>query len=131
VKLASAASKPPLFVCLVTICSTLPALAQQDKRHSHGVVSDWSHQHLIYSSPGTADEAMQNGTYNRWLRIMSDLRFQPRELQRRHSLLQPCTAQAIGTDGVLETGPRMLTSRMRESRFTRGGLVAEFIGVVV
>ena len=54
------------------------AVAQQ----TGGVASDWSHRHLIYSHPGTADDARGNGTYDRWLRITSDPRY-AMQLMRR------------------------------------------------
>jgi hypothetical protein len=36
---------------------------------------DWSHAHLIFSLPGTADEALRNNTYDRWLTIAHDPRY--------------------------------------------------------
>ncbi len=45
-----------------------------------GVPFDWSHHHVSFSQPGTADEALRSGTYHRWLTITSDPRY---ELQQR------------------------------------------------
>jgi len=47
-----------------------------------GLASDWSHRHLIFSGPGTADEARQNGTYDRWLRIAADPRYAMQRMKR-------------------------------------------------
>src|ERR1019366_6522083 len=40
-----------------------------------GGPDDWTHRHLIFSDPGTADEAMRKGTYNRWRKIVNDPRY--------------------------------------------------------
>jgi hypothetical protein len=40
-----------------------------------GAPDDWSHHRLIFSNPGSAAEALQNGTYAQWVRIVSDPRF--------------------------------------------------------
>jgi hypothetical protein len=41
---------------------------------SRSFASDWSHHHVIFSDPGTADEALQKGAYDRWLKITNDPR---------------------------------------------------------
>src|ERR1035437_6108787 len=40
-----------------------------------GGPDDWTHHHLIFSHPGTADEAMRNGTYGQWWKIVNDPRY--------------------------------------------------------
>ena len=40
-----------------------------------GGPDDWTHHHLIFSDPGTADEAMRKGTYNHWRKIVNDPRY--------------------------------------------------------
>src|ERR1017187_4259017 len=66
---------PPLAIKLVILsaasASALPAHAQA----ATGVPWDWSHAHLIFSLPGTADEALRNNTYDRWLTIANDPRY--------------------------------------------------------
>ena len=47
---------------------------------STGVASDWSHRHVIFSNLGPADQAVQNGAYDRWLKITNEPRF---VMQRR------------------------------------------------
>ena len=44
-------------------------------KQEEGVASDWTHHHLVFSSPGTADEAIRDGTYERWLKIATDPRY--------------------------------------------------------
>ncbi len=52
----------------------------QNENTSGGMPFDWSHHHVNFSPPGTAEEALKNGTYDRWLAITSDPRY---ELQQR------------------------------------------------
>ncbi len=66
--------------------SASPGSASQDTdaaaTSSTGVVSDWSHHHVVYSHPGAANDAQRNGTYDRWLRITSDPRYTLQQLKR-------------------------------------------------
>jgi len=48
-----------------------------------GVVDDWSHHHLIFSNPGTEEEAIKNGRHDEWLRIVNDPRYIMQQLKRR------------------------------------------------
>ncbi len=41
----------------------------------HGVPYDWSHHHLIFSNPGTAEDAMRKGTYDHWFQTVNDPRY--------------------------------------------------------
>lgn len=54
------------------------ALVNQEK----GVPWDWTHHHLVFSHPGTADEAIRNGTYERWLKIATDPRYITQQQKR-------------------------------------------------
>lgn len=40
-----------------------------------GMPDDWTHHHAVFSYPGTYVDAIRNGTYDRWIRIVSDPRF--------------------------------------------------------
>ena len=60
----------PFFVIL----AATTVMSGQDAMRM-GAPDDWTHHRLIFSSPGTAAEAIQNGTYARWARIVSDPRF--------------------------------------------------------
>src|ERR1019366_1120543 len=48
-----------------------------------GIPDDWSHHHLVFSNPGTEEEAIANGTYDRWLNIVNDPRYIIQQLKRR------------------------------------------------
>jgi hypothetical protein len=47
-----------------------------------GIPEDWSHHHLVFSNPGTEEEAIENGTHDRWLRIVNDPRYSMQQLKR-------------------------------------------------
>jgi len=48
-----------------------------------GLPDDWSHHHLIFSNPGTEEEAIKAGRYDEWLRIVTDPRYIMQQLKRR------------------------------------------------
>jgi hypothetical protein len=48
-----------------------------------GLPDDWSHHHLVFSNPGTEQDAVQKGTYDEWLRIVNEPRYIMQQLKRR------------------------------------------------
>ena len=50
--------------------------------HSGSVASDWTHHHVIFSQPGTVNDALRNGTYECWLKITNDPRYALQQLKR-------------------------------------------------
>ena len=50
-----------------------------------GVASDWTHHHVIFSHPGTVQEALQRGNYDRWLKITTNPRYTTQQ-QKRNGL---------------------------------------------
>jgi len=97
-----------------------------------GVPDDWTHHRLIYSNPGTAAEAIQNGTYARWTRIVSDPRFVLQQQKR-------AAAALVGLNPTLphpQTEPRILPIETEpgtggdhaESRHVRGVMAAIPLG---
>src|SRR5271157_2253590 len=59
-----------------------PVLAQQDQSWSGGVVDDWTHHHVIFSNPGTLEDAEKNGEGEKWRRIVSDPRYRMQWIKR-------------------------------------------------
>jgi len=65
-----------LVILAMTPVSTVLMNGQEAQvKQEKGVPSDWSHHHLVFSHPGRADEALQKGTYERWLKIATDPRY--------------------------------------------------------
>ncbi len=53
------------------------------ERAATGAPEDWSHRHLIFSNPGSEDDAIQNRRYDAWLQITNDPRFIIQQKKRR------------------------------------------------
>jgi hypothetical protein len=69
------------FLPLVAILALAAASSGQHSPHI-GIPDDWSHRHVVFSNPGTAAQAIQNGTYARWARIVTDTRFTLQQRKR-------------------------------------------------
>jgi len=82
------ASASQLAVILVSLAMTLTVtvvMNGQDgrvKKKAKGVAWDWTHHHVIFSRPGSADDAISQGTYERWLRIVNDPRYIMQQQER-------------------------------------------------
>jgi len=48
-----------------------------------GLAEDWSHHHILFSNPGTEDEAWHRGTHEQWLRIVNNPRFEFQQWKQR------------------------------------------------
>ena len=51
-----------------------------------GIPGDWTHHHVVFSSPDSAENAMREGRYEAWKRTTGDLRY--RMQQVRQSMLE-------------------------------------------
>lgn len=62
----------------------LPALlsAMTAYGQGNGIPEDWSHHHVVFSSPGSFDDAMRNGKVGEWSKIVNEPRFQIQQLRR-------------------------------------------------
>lgn len=82
------------FVCATVLIS--PAFCQMGAQHK-GVPDDWSHHRLVFSYPGTFQDAMRKGSYERWHRIVTDPRFHQQQLKRHASQWQATALPAAGS----------------------------------
>ena len=69
-----------------------------------GVPWDWAQRHVIFSNPGTAEEAQRNGTYDRWQKIANDPRYLIQQ-RRRSGTGQVSTAMLQGAPASAATEP--------------------------
>ena len=60
-----------------------------------GLADDWSHHHMVFSNPGTAEEAKQQGTYEQWLKSVNDPRYVLQQLKKGLPAQGP-SAEAVG-----------------------------------
>jgi hypothetical protein len=69
-----------------------------------GVPDDWSHHHLVFSNPGTEEDAVKNGSFEQWLTTVNDPRHTMQQIKRSGG-----AAALEGTDAsaasVLRAGP--------------------------
>ncbi len=68
----------------VALTCAAPASGQAATGAKGGVADDWSHHRLIFSNPGTAEDAVRNGWYGQWLKIVNDPRYQLQERKRSY-----------------------------------------------
>jgi hypothetical protein len=87
---------------LLMVWLVIPAFAQQSANRGMGVPNDWTHQHVVFSNPGTFQEAMKNGTYDQWVQIVNDSRYQLQQLKRKATLQ---SAEHRSTNSEIEAEP--------------------------
>jgi hypothetical protein len=61
---------------------SVAAYGQTGGNPGSGVPEDWSHHHLVFSNPGTFDDAMRNRRIDQWSKIVNEPRFKIQELRR-------------------------------------------------
>lgn len=86
----------------------------------NGMPHDWTHHHLVFSNPGTEDEALGKGAYDEWVKIVNDPRYIMQQLQR-HAPVQGPAAEDVARiqaaaqlDFALRESTRILPSSMPE-----------------
>jgi len=55
---------------------------QQEPAGLPGLPEDWTHHHLVFSDPGTEEDAVGNGTHDAWASIVNDPRYVMQQLKR-------------------------------------------------
>ena len=86
----SAAPRPSrfmtaLFTLTVLAAFGLHAQAQDANGKSQTpYIDDWSHHHMVFSSPGTREDAVKNGKLEEWNRITNDPRYKIQKGRREH-----------------------------------------------
>ncbi len=83
------------FVGLVALGFVLTGEAAKPARHGIALPTDWTHSHLIFSQPGTVEQAM---------RLQQDLRFE-QQMYRRGQPLRLPAARAENTGAGLPQPP--------------------------
>jgi hypothetical protein len=51
-------------------------------QQGRGMPDDWSHGHLVFSNPGTEEEAFASGTHDQWLQHVNDPRYILQQMKR-------------------------------------------------
>jgi hypothetical protein len=100
-------AKSWFLAALLVACGQ--AAFAQDNQGSSGVVDDWTTHHVIFSNPGTLEDAIRNGTYEKWHRIVTDPRYRMQWTKRYGIPPEESTA----ADAVRVLGPRLEPSQPR------------------
>jgi hypothetical protein len=73
-----------------------------------GLPDDWTHHYLVFSNPGTEQQAIEGGKYEQWLNIVNDPRFTLQQIKRSGGAkaLEDTGVSAASTpnEGVLGAG---------------------------
>jgi hypothetical protein len=80
---------------------TPSGLAQSSKL---GMVDDWTHHHVIFSDPGTRDEAIRNGKFQEWQRIVNHPRYRMQRYRQSLSVAGQTTT-TVGLPRAPEAAP--------------------------
>jgi hypothetical protein len=59
----------------------VPAIHVGDKILT-GIPDDWTHHRVVFSDPGTEEDAIKNGTHEQWLKVVNDPRYILHQLKR-------------------------------------------------
>jgi hypothetical protein len=84
-KLAIVGAAFAVIVGITVLITGQPASklkVQPASPHRVGVPDDWTHHHLVFSNPGTYEQAVANGTYSKWINIQYDTRFILQQMKR-------------------------------------------------
>src|SRR5271163_514996 len=66
---------PAILAIGISLLFTSFLFGQEQEAKGIAGPDDWTHHRLAFSDPGTEEEAASNGTFNRWLRIVTDPRY--------------------------------------------------------
>jgi hypothetical protein len=73
-----------------------------------GLPDDWTHHYLVFSNPGTEQQAIESGNFEQWLKVVNDPRFTLQQIKRSAGAkaLEGTGISAASTpnEGVLEAG---------------------------
>jgi hypothetical protein len=72
----------------------IPALGQEaadTPAPGGGYIDDWTHHHVVFSNPGTREDAVKHGTLDKWQKITNDPRYQL-QLSKRSARARPVVA---------------------------------------
>jgi hypothetical protein len=65
-----------------------------------GMPEDWTHHHVVFSNPGTAAEALAQGRYEQWSKIVNDPRYILQQMKRNPAQRALATAPDFATPAV-------------------------------
>jgi hypothetical protein len=82
-----------------------------------GQPEDWTHHHVVFSNPGTEEEAIRNGTHEEWVKIVNDPRYVLHQLRRRLPVEGPARedvalrAARMAESHAMPEGPTLFSAK--------------------
>ena len=68
-----------------------------------GLPEDWTHHHLVFSDPGTEQEALDRGTYDQWFKVVNDPRYILQQLKRGAPARGPASEEVASIEQALKS----------------------------
>jgi hypothetical protein len=90
-----------LAYSVFAIVTVLSMAAQNEP--GNGFPDDWTHHHVIFSNPDTFQDAIKNGSVDRWIRIVNDPRYRIQQMKRAAAAAPPDGGGQIIIGGGLRT----------------------------
>jgi hypothetical protein len=73
--------KATLLVCLGVLSGAMAAAQNNSLQPLHfGLPEDWSHHHLVFSNPGSFQDAETQGNFERWSEIVGSARYRQQQM---------------------------------------------------
>ena len=73
-----------------------------DPIYAGGIVEDWTSHHVVFPNPGTMEDAIRNGTYEKWHQIVSDPRYRMQWMKRNATLAGQAATPVAGSQRSVE-----------------------------
>jgi hypothetical protein len=93
------------MVGALTLFWAAPIHAQNSPLGRIGIPEDWTHHHAVFTDAGTAQQALQNGNFDRWVRTVSDPRYQLQRARRVAATRVPTPSRDATSTGEGEINP--------------------------
>jgi hypothetical protein len=87
-----------------------------------GLPDDWTHHHLVFSNPGTEEDAYQKGRHDQWLKVVNDPRYIIQQLKRHAPAQGPADDDVASIEEEARTNEAARTEDLSAS-------AAEALGV--
>jgi hypothetical protein len=75
------------FTLAALMALNAPGRAQDTAQSA--AVHDWSHHHIVFSTPSKERDAMKSGHYSEWLKIVNDPRYTMQQRKRDSPIMRP------------------------------------------
>lgn len=71
-----------------------------------GLPDDWSHHYLVFSNPGTEEDAIKSGHYQAWLNVVNQPRYVLQQLKRNSGVQGPAAGDVAFRESWMAGTPR-------------------------